>query len=312
MRSTGQSVRALKRVAWFLVVVFGLELSVARGASDSSALAKSETGTAQPAPDKSRYNLFNPTPTALMREMVTDRPDQTEGPYTVDAGHFQLEMDMIRYTRDHATAPGNNLETDSLAVGAINLRAGLLNCLDFHVILDCYNWVRSEDRASHTVTRQGGFGDVTARLKFNCWGNDGGPTALALLPFVKFPTSQDNLGNDAVEGGLIIPLAVELPGGWGLGLMTEFDFMQDADAGGFHPEFVNSITLSHDIVGRLAGYVEFFSQLSTDRDAPWIGMVDLGLTYGLTANLQLDIGVNIGVTRSADDLNPFLGVSLRF
>lgn len=41
------------------------------------------------APDKSGYHLFNPTPTALMREMSTDRPDQTESAYTADAGHFQ-------------------------------------------------------------------------------------------------------------------------------------------------------------------------------------------------------------------------------
>jgi hypothetical protein len=39
--------------------------------------------------DKSAFSLFNPTPRELMREMSTDRPDTTESPYTVDAGHFQ-------------------------------------------------------------------------------------------------------------------------------------------------------------------------------------------------------------------------------
>src|SRR5688572_5942243 len=43
-------------------------------------------------PHKSHYHLFNPTPRAQMREMSTDRPDQTESPYTVDAGHVQVEM----------------------------------------------------------------------------------------------------------------------------------------------------------------------------------------------------------------------------
>ena len=36
-------------------------------------------------------------------------------------------------------------------------------------------------------------------------------TALALMPFVKFPTADDDLGNEHVEGGLILPLSVELP-----------------------------------------------------------------------------------------------------
>ena len=34
--------------------------------------------------DKSQFNLFNPTPAALMRAMSTDRPDTTESAYTVD------------------------------------------------------------------------------------------------------------------------------------------------------------------------------------------------------------------------------------
>ena len=35
-----------------------------------------------------------------MREMSTDRPDKTESPYTVDAGHFQVEMDVLTYSYD--------------------------------------------------------------------------------------------------------------------------------------------------------------------------------------------------------------------
>ncbi|HEY2952117.1 MAG TPA: transporter, partial [Verrucomicrobiae bacterium] len=62
----------------------------------------------------------------------------------------------------------------------------------------------------------------------------------------------------------------------------------------------------------LAGYVEFFSLVSSETGSDWIGTVDLGFTYALSDNIQLDGGVNIGVTRSADDINPFLGVSWRF
>jgi hypothetical protein len=40
--------------------------------------------------------------------------------------------------------------------------------------------------------------------------------------------------------------------------------------------------------------------------------VDLGLTYGLTDNIQIDTGVNLGVTRSADDVNAFTGLTVRF
>ena len=53
-----------------------------------------------PRAEKSQYHLLNPTPRDRMRPMSPDRPDRTEGPYTVDAGHFKLEMDLLQYMRD--------------------------------------------------------------------------------------------------------------------------------------------------------------------------------------------------------------------
>lgn len=258
--------------------------------------------------DKSQYTLFNPTPRELMRELSTDRPDLTESPYSVDAGHFQVEMDVVNYSYDS----DGSIRSDAFSFAAINLKAGLCNRADLQVILEPYNYVRIRDRATGLEERHNGFGDITARVKVNLWGNDGGSTALGVMPFVKFPSNQDDLGNDAVEGGFIVPFAAELPVGWGMGAMTEVDFMEDADGSGHHAEFINTITFSHDIVGALAGYIEFFSLVSTDDNAPWIGSVNFGFTYGLTEDIQLDAGLNIGVTSSADDLNPFCGISWRF
>ncbi|MCW5552491.1 MAG: transporter [Verrucomicrobiae bacterium] len=258
--------------------------------------------------DKRHYTLFNPTPRELMRELSTDRPDLTEGPYTVDAGHFQIEMDAVNYSRDRE----RGIRTESLSLGVVHLKAGLCHSTDLQLVIEPYTTVRIRDRDAGTVDRHRGFGDITTRLKVNLWGNDSGTTALALMPFVKLPTNQDNLGNDAVEGGLIVPFAAELPAGWSLGAMTEVDFMEDANGSGYHPEFINTIAFGHDIVGKLAGYVEFFSLVSTERHARWAGAVGFGFTYRLSADVQLDGGVNIGVTRAADDLKPFLGISWRF
>lgn len=256
--------------------------------------------------------MLNPTPAALLRELSTDRPDKTESPYTVDAGHFQVEADLFTFSQDRDTSDGADTRTDAWRFGVVNLKAGLCNWADLQLVLESYSSVRTDDRVADAVTRQSGFGDVALRFKANLWGNDGGPTAFAVMPFVKLPTNQDDLGNDAVEGGVIFPLAVELPGGWGMGLMTVFAFLENGSGSGYHAEYLNSVTLSHDIVGKLGGYVEFFSLVSAEDGAAWVGTVDLGFTYGLTKNIQLDAGVNIGVTRAADDVNPFLGFSVRF
>lgn len=51
--------------------------------------------------------------------------------------------------------------------------------------------------------------------------------------------------------------------------------------------------------------------MNTERAAAWEGTFDFGLTYLVHDNLQLDTGVNVGVTRAAADWNPFVGLSWR-
>ena len=70
------------------------------------AVKRGEQVVAADPADKSRFTLFHPTPEALMRELNTDRPDQTEGPITVDAGHLQLELDLVTYAYDRETSGG--------------------------------------------------------------------------------------------------------------------------------------------------------------------------------------------------------------
>lgn len=266
---------------------------------------------AEPVPDKSQYHLFNPTPPQWLREMSTDRPDKTESPNTVDAGHFQVEMDFVNYSYDKHNPARDGTRVRTWNIAPINFKVGLLNNLDVQLVLQPHTYVHTSDPGAG-VSKQRGFGDIVTRVKWNLWGNDGGETALALMPYFKLPTNQDQLGNRSAEGGIILPLAVKLPAGWDMGLMTQLDVVRDTTTSGYHQEFVNTVTFSHDIVGDLGGYAEFFSSVSTERGSSWTGTVDLGLTYALTKNIQLDAGVNLGVTRAADDWNPFVGLSFRF
>lgn len=260
--------------------------------------------------DKSGYNLMNPTPRALLREMSTDRPDKTESPYTVDAGRFQVEMDFVTYAAD--TDDDANVRVESVNVAPINLKLGLTNSTDLQVIFDSYVRQTVTDRATGARDRIDGFGDVTVRLKRNLWGNDGGATALALMPFVKLPTNSNRLGNDVVEFGIIVPLAIGVSDRVGIGLMTEVDFLEGADGEGLSPTFVNSATVSVGLADRIGIYTELFAEKGIGGDADWVVTFDAGLTYAVSGDIQLDAGVNLGVTDAADDVNLFIGLSRRF
>ena len=115
--------------------------------ANSAFAGQKATPAAAPSADKWQFHLFNPTPTNLMREMSTDRPDQTESPYTVDAGHIQIEMDFVSWTRDN----GN----DDFAFANTNFKIGLLNNVDLQIVLNGFN----------TLDGGGdGWGDLETRL----------------------------------------------------------------------------------------------------------------------------------------------------
>ena len=256
---------------------------------------------------KGGYHLFRATPNDQLRDLSTDRPDLTESPYTVDAGHMQLEMDLVSYARDDE----GTTRAESWGVAPINVKLGLTPSADLQIIFETHRHDRATDFNAAIRVDASGFGDVTIRLKRNMWGNDAGATAFALMPFVKIPTADDAIGNGAVEGGLIVPLAVALPSGFGFGVMGEIDWLEDGDGDGHHAEWVGTATMGRDVAGPFGAFVEIAAAARPKREGNAIATFDVGVTAALSANAQLDGGVLLGVTDEADDRAYFLGLSLR-
>ena len=263
---------------------------------------------ALPGADKSQYYLFNPTPPSLLRQMNP----LYESPYTVDAGHFQVESYAFQYVWDRNSLAGDDIQKDLWSVGPVTLKLGILNYLDAEVVLAPYTKIRYKDLDTRVVVTQSGFGDITPRVKLNLWGNDAASNAFGLIPFVKFPTSQDGLGNGSVEGGMVFPFSLQLPSDWWMILSPELDYMCDLSGSGHHFEFQNTAYFRRPITDKISGYVDFFSWVSAERNIGWVGVIDFGLSFLWSANVQIDLGTSIGVTRMADDINPYLGISFRF
>ena len=106
-----------------------------------------------------------------MRELSTDRPDKTESPYTVDAGHFQWEMDFAVFTLERV----DGAQSQTWNIAPVNIKVGLTNNTDLQLFFDSY--IHEQDRRSpcaESAETTDGVGDLTTRLKINLWGDDGG------------------------------------------------------------------------------------------------------------------------------------------
>lgn len=263
----------------------------------------------EPQPDKSGYWLFNPVPDSQLRGFAPDRPAKTTGPTTVDAGHVQYEMDFVSF--NHQVSGGAN--TRSWVAPNPTLKVGLTNSLDLQVSMAPFAGVSVIDQLAGTSSRVDGHGDLVVKAKWNWWGNDGGKTAFAIMPYVKAPTATSGLGNGATEGGGLAALQISLPRNWSLVANTQVDALKDSADGGYHPRFVNAVTLSMPVVDDVTFNAELWSSVDRDRAGTVVQYTfDTALAWTVRPNIQLDIGANFGLNDAAPRVEFYGGIAQRF
>ena len=241
------------------------------------------------------------TPVTL-RELTTDRPDATESPFTVDRDHLQLEMSVTSYTQDRFE--GVRLTEWELA--PFNLRYGIAANVEAGIFIVPHRRVTVQPRDEPKHERSG-VGDTTLRLKVNFWGNDGGPTAFGMMVDVKLPTAANGMGTGHTDGALTFPIAYELGGGWAGAAMTSVEMVRvDARR---RPVWVNTITFARDLFADTGGFLELTSAVG---EGAHVATFNCGVTRALGPRLQLDCGVNIGISRTAPDLTVFAGLARKF
>jgi len=264
---------------------------------------------AKPAPDKSQYWLLNPVPDNLMRSFSTDRPTKSNVPYTVDAGHFQYEMDLFNF----AYMKTGTVRTSTWLVPNPMLKVGLTNNIDLEVNLAPFASVHSFDLATGISSTIRGSSDLFARMKINLWGNDGGTSAFALIPYVKAPTAPVGIGNGATEGGVIAPLSFSLPNDFTLLFNSEVDALKDSTGSGYHANFINLVNLSRPIVKDVTLYVELWSDVNNDPTAKVTQYsLDTALAWTVKPNFQVDVGANFGLNRETPAVQVYIGAAQRF
>jgi hypothetical protein len=241
-----------------------------------------------------------------MQEMITDRPDRTEGPFTVDAGHLQLETDLVALTRAHEQ---NGEIKQQLIMNNVQARLGLLSDLDIEAEVTSFE----QDSVIHgdPSDRKRGVGDLNFRVKYNFFGNREGDYALGAIPFLTVPTASGGIGDGAAEGGFILPFNWKVPHGFEIAMMLQWSRMKNESDDALHSEFVSSLAVAHELLRKLEGYVEIYNQVTKEKGQGPETTFDAGLVYGINRDLQLDLGCNFGLSQAAAAINPFLGLSYR-
>jgi hypothetical protein len=239
-----------------------------------------------------------------LKPICPDRPGRGTSPCTLERGHAQFELGLFDDSFQHRSG----VTTDTNTVGSLLAKLGASERIDVEAGLAFYQQLRIHD-ASGTTTISG-VGDLFLHAKYNPLAD--GAFALVLDPFLKLPTASGGMGNGAVEGGLVLPMAYDLGNNWSLAMTPELDLLLNASGSGSHVNLVDVVGL-----GRGFGPLTLGAELWTSQNLDPAGTVrqysfDLDAAWLADNDTQLDGGLNIGLNRATPDLEIYFGISRRF
>lgn len=238
-------------------------------------------------------------------------PLATDDTATQGTLKFQLESNAeFGWNRD--TGNGTTIRTDSQSINEI-ITAGVFDPLDLILTLP-FSWQQVSDNGVKTYDH-GGLNDISLALKWRFL--EFGPASLAVKPSVTFPSGDYNrgLGNGRPAYGTTLISTVELkPASISANVGYTYQNYSDAIRNTSRQNIWNlSLAGTVEVITGLQVGAEIGTATNTDKASTvWPTFVTAGVIYSVIDNLDLSLGVKIGLTTPETDLALLPGISLRF
>jgi hypothetical protein len=221
----------------------------------------------------------------------------TETTQTIEPGGVLMRMDAISFgIKPDTTAPN---QYRALALGTTIVSAGLTSTLDAEVGAQLFlRNTFSTDGTDHTDS---GVGDVMLRSKWTFWRDPSSGEAAAVIPYVMLPTNSGAVGNDSVEGGVILPWSMDIGAGAKAAAMVEWDEFRNVANTRYDTRWYASGYLKWELGSTLGAYAEATLSDSTEGSSTFAGTAGGGATLSVSKNFEWDFEVSrvLGPGRSA-------------
>lgn len=237
--------------------------------------------------------------------LITDRPTQTYSSFVVPKGAFQIESG-IGYSRaafSNSIANVVNLPEDyaseNFTLNFLQLRYGLSDNVELRLAQNVYfNRIKFDGDVINRSDVQ--FAPTWIGAKFNILNEDGFVPQTSFLAEYVTDILDEDMGQDLLNLRLNFSntLSEKLTLGYGLG--------------GFVPTKNGPFYLEYSVVGSYAfqpnwgAFLELFGTLRND----WVNThnVDMGITYLVNNNLQLDAYTGFDLTNNLGEIDFIFGL----
>lgn len=227
----------------------------------------------------------------------------SESPTTVEPGKWLIEADLYAVAFDRHTYQRDGVHYRSTYAASWLLSTGLASKVDLQCGLDTWREERASGDGWSELGR--GVGDAWLRAKWNFAGDEASGPAWALLPYVKLPLADRDIGNGRGEPGCALVFGRPLENDRWCNATLGLDWLDDG-GGGRSLGYYGSMAVTWPCCRGFSAYAEVVAWMNAEATREWSGELGLGLTREVGRGITLDLAVYLGVTRAAPDVTPVL------
>lgn len=238
------------------------------------------------------------TLSAQEEKIETDRPDQTESPYTVPKNYFQFEWGI-----NHETDKVNNIKTHNFVHPTGLYKYGVNDHFELRVIVQPYTQTVYGNPKTHSVLVDPVFiGFKTTIAEEKGWLPKTSFIAHISVPPFASKTFRQNQPAPIFRFTMQNSLSKTFSLGYNLGM--EWDGENPA------PAYIYTLAPGFTINEKWAGYAELYGFIRKNNVPEHA--IDGGIYYYPNKNMKFDISAGYGLTKAALDFYVALGYSIRF
>jgi hypothetical protein len=216
------------------------------------------------------------------------RAQVTETPVTIAPGSVFMKMDAISLGVEPDSAAPNQYR--ALALGTTIVSAGLTDSIDMEAGTQLF--LRDTFNSAGNVHTDSGIGDFTFRSKWTFWKDPSSGQEAAVIPYIMVPVNSSAIGNNSVEGGIIVPWARDIAAGLKAEAMAEWDEFRNVSNTRYDTRWFASAAAQWDLGGRIGAYAEATVSLSTAGSSSDDATVGGGATLSISKDFQWDYEVS--------------------
>jgi hypothetical protein len=212
--------------------------------------------------------------------LVGDRPDFTESANTISPGRVQIEAGFTRFEVE---------ESSLTTIGEVLLRVGVAKNTEARLTLGSWAFLKNPP-----FTDNDGLTDLALGFKHRFAPNDGLVPETALLGTVTLPTGKEGVSFEEVQPILVGAFGWDLGSIFALGVNLGWSHAYSVTFSDRFHTWWGSASLGASLSSRLGAFVEAYGFNREEKDGDANGYGDVGLTYLLGPDLQLDLRTGRG------------------